>query len=134
MKQKLYIKNDKGRYEEYREPQDVDNKLYRKINGKYSPIAVEYNHDNLHEGVWIVYRNVGGRSIISGKYLKDLYSIEKMSDLQPLNLNYAQLGAIDKVVNEATRYAFDNGNNCSTYELIKKAVAYALDKLLTNQP
>lgn len=134
MNQKLYIKNDKGRYEEYREPQEVDNKLYRKSNGKYYPIAVDSSHDRLSEGVWVVYRIVGCKSIVSGKYLKDCYSVEKTSDLQPLNLTYAQLGAIDKVVNEATRYAFDNGNNCNTYELIKKAVAYALNELLTHQP
>lgn len=70
MKQKLYVKNDKGRYEEYREPQEVDNKLYRKSNGKYYPIAVESSHDRLSEGVWVVYHNVGCKSIISGKYLK----------------------------------------------------------------
>lgn len=34
-KPQLYIKNEKGRYEPYNLPKpEVDNKLYRKINGK----------------------------------------------------------------------------------------------------
>ena len=34
-KPQLYIKNEKGRYEPYKLPEpEVDNKLYRKINGK----------------------------------------------------------------------------------------------------
>ena len=35
-KPKLYIKNDKGRYEPYQLPEpDVSDTVYRKINGKY---------------------------------------------------------------------------------------------------
>ena len=59
MKQRLYTKNDKGRYEEYQIPDlDVSETLFRRINGKYVPVSVNCTRD-LPEGVWVVTR---GRS------------------------------------------------------------------------
>ena len=56
MKKKLYIKNDKGRYEEYQIPDmDVSETLFRRINGKYVPVSVNCTND-LPEGVWVVTR------------------------------------------------------------------------------
>ena len=41
MKQKLYAKNEKGRYEEYQIPDlDVSETLYRRINGNQVPVSV----------------------------------------------------------------------------------------------
>ena len=41
MKQKLYIKTEKGRYEDYQVPDmDVSETLFRRINGKYVPVSV----------------------------------------------------------------------------------------------
>ena len=40
MKQKLYTKNENGRYEEYQIPDiDVSETLFRRINGKYVPVS-----------------------------------------------------------------------------------------------
>ena len=56
---KLYIKNEKGRYEEYQIPDmDVSETLFRRINGKYVPIAVNCTNF-LPEGVWVVTRGRG---------------------------------------------------------------------------
>lgn len=98
MKQKLYIKNDKGRYEEYQIPDmDVSETLFRRINGKYVPVSICRAND-LPEGVWVVTRGRSTREIISGKYLKELMMLDKVSDLQEMP-SLAELGAMRKCAN-----------------------------------
>lgn len=98
MKQKLYTKTEKGRYEEYQVPDmDVSETLFRRINGKYVPVSVNCTND-LPEGVWVVTRGRSNREIISGKYLKELMMLEKVSDLKEMP-SLAELGAIRKCAN-----------------------------------
>ena len=95
---KLYTKNEKGRYVEYQIPDiDVSETLFRRINGKYVPIAV--NRTNfLPEGVWVVTRRRGSREIINGKYLRELMMLDKVSDLKEMP-NLAELGDWRKCAN-----------------------------------
>ena len=85
MKQpKLYTKNEKGRYEEYQIPDmDVSETLFRRINGKYVPVSVNCTYD-LPEGIWVVTRGRSSREVISGKYLKELMMLDKVSDLKEM--------------------------------------------------
>ena len=95
MKQKLYTKNEKGRYEEYQIPDmDVSETLFRRINGRYIPVSVNCTYD-LPEGVWVVTRGRSSREIISGKYLKELMMIDKVSDLKEMP-SLAELGSWHK--------------------------------------
>lgn len=95
MKQKLYTKNNKGRYEEYQIPDlDVSETLFRRINGKYVPVSVNCTRD-LPEGVWVVTRGRSSREIVSGKYLKELMMLEKASDLKEMP-SFAELGGWHK--------------------------------------
>ena len=99
MKQpKLYTKNEKGRYEEYQIPDmDVSETLFRRINGKYIPVSTICTND-LPEGVWVVTRGRGSREIISGKYLRELMMLDKVSDLKEMP-NLAELGDWRKCAN-----------------------------------
>ena len=98
MKQKLYIKNEKGRYEEYQIPDmDVSDTRFRRINGKYVPVSVNCTYD-LYEGVWVVTRGRGSREIINGKYLKELMMLDKVSDLKEMPC-LAELGDWQKCAN-----------------------------------
>lgn len=99
MKQpKLYTKNEKGRYEEYQIPDmDVSETLFRRINGKYVPVSILCTND-LPEGVWVVTRGRGSREIISGKYLKELMMLDKVSDLKEMPC-LAELGDWHKCAN-----------------------------------
>ena len=95
---KLYIKNEKGRYEEYQIPDmDVSETLFRRINGKYVPISIGCTND-LPEGVWVVTRGRSSREIISGKYLKELMMLDKVSDLKEMP-SLAELGDWHKCAN-----------------------------------
>ena len=96
MKQpKLYIKNEKGRYEEYQIPDmDMSDTLFRRINGKYVPVSINCTND-LPEGVWVVTRERSCREIISGKYLKELMMLDKVSDLKEMP-SLAELGSWQK--------------------------------------
>ena len=96
MKEKrLYTKNEKGRYEEYQIPDmDVSNTLFRKINGKYVPVSINCIND-LPEGVWVVTRGRSSREIISGKYLKEIMMLDKVSDLKEMP-SLAELGGWHK--------------------------------------
>ena len=91
MKKKLYTKNEKGRYEEYQVPElDLSKTLFRRINGKYVPVSVWLTND-LPEGIWVVTRGRSSREIISGKYLKELMMLDKVSDLKEMP-SLAELG------------------------------------------
>ena len=95
MKQKLYTKNEKGRYEEYQIPDiDVSETLFRRINGKYVPVSTTYAKD-LPEGVWVVTRGSSCREIIWGQYLKEIMKLEKASDLKEMP-SLAELGGWQK--------------------------------------
>ena len=95
---KLYIKNKNGRYEEYQIPQvELSETLYRKINGRYVPESINCTND-LPEGVWVVTRGQSHREIISGKYLKELMMLDKVSDLKEMP-NLAELGSWRKCAN-----------------------------------
>ena len=120
MKKKLYIKNDKGRYEEYEIPDmDVSETLFRRINGKYVPIAVNYTN-GLPEGVWVVTRGRSSREIISGKYLEELMRLDKVADLKEMPC-LAELGDWQK----CAKYVLEEIRDISTmtmYEIIYAVV------------
>ena len=98
MKQKLYTKNEKGRYEEYQIPDmDVSETLFRRINGRYVPVSVNTTND-LPEGVWVVTRGRSSREIISGKYIKEMMMLDKASDLKEMP-SLAELGSLRKCAN-----------------------------------
>ena len=106
---KLYTKNEKGRYEEYQIPDmDVSETLFRRINGKYVPVSVNCTYD-LPEGIWVVTRGRSSREIISGKYLKELMMIDKVSDLKEMPC-LAELGDWHKCAN----YVLDEIGDIST--------------------
>ena len=106
---KLYTKNEKGRYEEYQIPDiDVSETLFRRINGKYVPVSILCTND-LPEGVWVVTRGRGSGEIISGKYLKELMMLDKVSDLKEMPC-LAELGDWQKCAN----YVLDEIGDIST--------------------
>ena len=100
---KLYIKNEKGRYEEYQIPDvDISETLFRRINGKHVPVSINCTND-LPEGVWVVTRGRSSREIISGKYLKESMMLDKVSDLKEMP-SLAELGGWHK----CAKYVLDD--------------------------
>ena len=110
MKQKLYIKNEKGGYEEYKPESKTDDEdlLFRKVNGKYVPCSRYDHYDMAREGVWVVLSNLSycSRLCVSADYLKELFQIQKVSDIEEVSI--AQLGGLEKyydyVVSEWDKY------------------------------
>lgn len=100
-KQQLYIKNGKGRYEPYvpEEPEE-DNKLYRKINGKYVPFDMKLRYDTLSEGVWVVTREKSSVGISNAKYLREMFRLEKCSDLDYMPIS--KIGGLEKCAHYVT--------------------------------
>lgn len=102
MNKKLYVKNANGRYEEYREPiQESDNKLYQKVGKKYEPCSMLMTQD-LDEGVWVVVKHHGCKSMMSGKYLLDRYMCMKAGDIQEVSL--AKLGGMERLTHTLMRH------------------------------
>lgn len=98
-KPQLYIKNDKGRYEPYKLPEpDISDTVYRKINGKYEPVGIFCHRDYLTEGVWVVYHKHG---YCNGKYLKNKFTLEKVSDLHFPTI--ADMGGMESAIEQAWR-------------------------------
>ena len=95
----LYIKNGKGRYEVYKDPEPpFENALYRKVRrGKkivYEPVSMCIDM-GLDEGVWVVVKNTYGKSYTSGKYMNDCFMCLKASDIQETPLS--KLGGMEKL-------------------------------------
>ena len=113
MKQKLYIKNEKGRYEEYKPQMKTDdgNLFFRKVRGKYVPFGRIANGDILHEGIWVVLSNLSycSRHMASADYLKDLFKINKVSGIEEVSI--AKLGGLERyydyVASEWNKYYKD---------------------------
>lgn len=112
-KQKLYIKNEKGRYEEYKPEMktDDDDLLFRKVKGKYVPCGRNEHMDRLSEGVWVVLSNLSycSQQMASADYLKDLFQIQKVCGIEDVTI--AQLGGLEKyydyVASEWNKYYKD---------------------------
>ena len=128
---KLYTKNEKGRYVEYQIPDiDVSETLFRRINGKYVPVSVNYTND-LSEGVWVVTRGRSSREIMRGQYLKELMMLDKVSDLKEMP-NLDELGDWQKCAN----YALDEIGNFESmtmneivYAVVGKVFEYSKKKI-----
>ena len=113
MKQKLYIKNEKGRYEEYKPQMKADDGhlFFRKVKGKDVPFGRIANGDILHEGVWVVLSNLSycSRQMASADYLKDLFQIQKVSGTEDVSI--AKLGGLERyydyVASEWNKYYKD---------------------------
>ena len=125
MKKKLYTKNEKGRYEEYQVPDmDISETLFRRINGKYVPVSANCTND-LPEGVWLVTRGRSNREIISGKYLKELMILDKVSDLKEMP-SLAELGAMRKCANYVLEEIGDI-NTMTKAEIVNAIVGKVFD-------
>lgn len=112
-KQKLYIKNEKGRYEEFKPERKTDDSdlYFRKVNGKYMPCGRYEGHEMIGEGVWVVVSNLSmcSSQCTSADYLKDLFQIQKVSGIEEVSI--AKLGGLEKyydyVASEWNKYYKD---------------------------
>ena len=123
-KQKLYVKLPNGRYEEYREPiQEYDNKLYRKVvrgsKVHYEPCSMLMTND-LPEGVWVVVKHKGSKSISSGKYMLENYMCLKAGDIQEMSL--AKLGGMERLAHYLSQHWNELPNDWSQYDLCRAIV------------
>lgn len=92
---KLYVKNAKGRYDEYHIPElDTNGTIYQKINGKFVPVSMLATKD-IPEGVWVVTRNRSCHEYINGKYVRECFHLEKASDIEKFPLS--KVAHINKV-------------------------------------
>ena len=124
---KLYTKNEKGRYEEYRIPDiDVSETLFRRINGKYVPVSTTCTID-LPEGVWVVTRDRSGIEIMRGQYLKEIMKLAKASDLKEMP-SLAELGGWQKcaqwVLDEIKDFSSMTRNDI-VYAVVGKVFEYS---------
>lgn len=116
-KPQLYIKNEKGRYEPYNLPEpEVDNKLYRKINGKYYPWEMDLKNDHLPEGVWVITRHKSCTSWTSGSYLREQFKLDKASDIKEVSLD--ELGSLEKLTSEVLDALPSDYRNRTTNDLV----------------
>lgn len=117
---KLYFKNDKGRYEEYKAPElPFDNKLYRKVGKKYEACSMLMT-DDLPEGVWVVVKHEAGRSFTSGKYMYEQYMCMKAGDIQDVSL--AKLGGMERLSHHLSSHWDEIPKETSQYDRCRAIV------------
>lgn len=120
---KLYTKNSKGRYQEYKIPDlDISKTFYRKINGKYEPTNMLL-YDSIEEGVWVVTRQSSTVNIIRADYLRESFHLDKAADIERFPLS--KMGHIKKVA-ERIIYELRLGNSdiraMTNHELVNLVV------------
>ena len=123
-KQKLYVKLPNGRYAEYREPiQEYDNKLYRKVvrgnKVHYEPCSMLMTN-YLPEGVWVVVKHHGSKSISSGEYMYENYMCMKAGDIQEVSL--AKLGGMERLSHYLSQHWNELPKNNSQYDICRAIV------------
>lgn len=120
---KLYTKNSKGRYQEYKIPDlDISKTFYRKINGKYEPTNMLL-YDSIEEGVWVVTRQSSITNIIRADYLRECFHLEKAADIERFPLS--KMGHIKKVAEriiDELRFGNTDTRVMTNNELIKLVV------------
>ena len=121
---KLYFKNEKGRYEEYKDPEPpFDNALYRKVRRgnktSYEAVSMLQTRD-LGEGVWVVTKHTYGRRITSGMYLRDMFMCQKASDIQEVSL--AKLGGMEKLADYLYHHIDEIPKGISSYDYYRAIV------------
>lgn len=129
MKNKLYYKDEKGRYKPYVEPEPpFNNALYRKyiIGNKicYKPVSMLMSQD-LEEGVWVITKHLYGKSYATGKYLNDCFMCLKASDIQDTPLS--KLGGMDKLADHLCLHWEQLPKDKSRYDLCRAIVGVLFD-------
>lgn len=101
---------------------------YIKKGHRYEPIGALTPDSLLTEGVWVVFRTRGGKSMCNAKYMDEIFQVQKCSNLEKLTV--AQRGYIEKMCDSAVSDML--GQQLSTYELVRRAVANVVNQLLDN--
>lgn len=118
---KLFVKNEKGRYEPYQPPrQEEDNKLYRKVNGKYYPWEMALRMNTLQEGIWVVTRHKSCTSYANARYMREKFHLDKASDIEDVSLS--MLGGLEKIAQRVLYELPKDYRNMSTDDLIHLVV------------
>ena len=120
---KLYTKNSKGRYEEYKIPEhDISNTLYGKVNGRYVPVCMRICHE-LEEGVWVLTKRPSIYDVIRDNYLRESFHLDKASDIERFPLS--KMGHIKKVaerINDELRLGNTDTRVMTNHELVNLVV------------
>lgn len=110
-KQKLYIKNDKGRYEPYKEPDYADKNVYKKVGRKYVPFGLYfYSEERLQDGLWLVRHRGASSSISNADHLASKWGLTKVGDIPVTDVT--KLATADDIHRVIDRYLFDHFGFC----------------------
>lgn len=129
-KPKLYIKNSRGRYEEYHEPERPaqDNALYRRIGNKYVPFEIWKDGGfSWQEGVFCVTKfnsALSPDSWMSAEYLQKIFRLYRCADIE--NVSIAKLGGMQKLANHLCKH-WNEIEGASPYEKAASIVAILMN-------
>lgn len=112
-KPQLYIKNEKGRYEPYKEPEIVDRNVYKKVGNKYEPIGIRFGDNYLNDGLWLVKSKESSREIASIEHYACRWGLFRLGDIPRLDLNLIGTAkeihdTIDKYLYQKYGFTVDN--------------------------
>jgi hypothetical protein len=125
MKENLYIKNEKGRYVPYVEPErpERDNALYRRIGKRYEPVRMQLEGFSWQEGVFVVtkcWSNLHPDSWTDAGYLQKIFKLYRCGDIE--NVSIAKLGGMKKLTDHLAKH-WNEVSGASAYERAASIVA-----------
>ena len=111
----------------------MDDNFYIKVGKRYKPMGVLLR-DRLCEGVWVVSKHHNSNETINADYMKDLFGVEKLENLQKLSLG--ELGSLHKLTEDVMQ-SFDFNEyfkeSFTITDLVHKIVGLTYDKILEEQ-
>lgn len=105
MKEKLYVKNEKGRYVEYVQPAQNDGNVYYKSGNKYVPFGLHDSVEWLSDGLWLARHSDGCRHLMNADYYASKWGLTKVGEIPVTDMT--KLAAADEVYQKIDKYLFD---------------------------
>lgn len=113
-KPQLYIKNSKGRYEPYQEPQpEPDHNIYRRYGKKYEPVGVCDPHTGIGDGIWLVRHKEGSTRMANIDHYAHKWGLTKLAPLPVTDITqFAALEEINETIDKFLyqKFGFTIGN------------------------
>ena len=76
-----------------------DTNIYIKQGRRYKPVGMFIDDAyTLSEGVWAVLKHKYSKEIVNGEYLKDLFTLNRMSNIE--KVSFAELADMHRTANE----------------------------------
>ena len=93
-----------------------DTNIYIKQGRRYKPVGMYFHDTYLSEGVWAVLKHKYSKEIVNGEYLKDLFTLNRMSNIE--KVSFAELADMHRTANAIVAQMPDEYRCKNLFEIV----------------